>query len=139
MHRDQLKGIAGAASGGDILFQELCAELDIPSEIFLGLPIYEYKKASVSFAGRKWEERFEKLIKTHPVEIFRKDKEQLNNIWEESNLWMLHEALKAGGKNMTMIALWDGKGGDGAGGTEHMVRKARESGANTIIIDTKKL
>ena len=40
---------------------------------------------------------------------------------------------------MTLIALWDGKGGDGDGGTEHMVKVAKEKGAKVKIIDTNKL
>jgi hypothetical protein len=36
---------------------------------------------------------------------------------------------------MTFIALWDKKGGDGAGGTEHMVKEAEKRGAKTVVID----
>jgi hypothetical protein len=35
--------------------------------------------------------------------------------------------------------LWDGNAGDGGGGTEHMIKVAREHGAKTKIIDIKKL
>ena len=35
---------------------------------------------------------------------------------------------------MTLIAVWDGKGGDGPGGTEHMIHTAREKGADVVII-----
>ena len=66
----QLTGIAGGACGGDILFHELCIDLKIPSEIYLALPIEEFKKASVSFAGLEWVERFERLIKKRPVHFF---------------------------------------------------------------------
>src|SRR5262249_53408083 len=31
-------GYAGAASGGDILFQEICAELAIPTRLYLAIP-----------------------------------------------------------------------------------------------------
>jgi hypothetical protein len=49
---------------------------------------------------------------------------------------MLHNALWIGGTNTTLIALWDGKSGDGPGGTRHMVDSAAERGAQTIILDT---
>ncbi len=62
-----------------------------------------------------------------------------NNVWERSNVWMLDIALKNGGKNMSLIALWDGKAGDGGGGTEHMVNVAKEQEARVIIIDINKL
>lgn len=52
---------------------------------------------------------------------------------------MLDEALKGGGENMTLMALWDGKSGDGDDGTEHMVKVAKEEGATTKIIGVSKL
>ena len=138
-YNDQLTGIAGGASGGDILFHELCKETGIPSEVYLALPKQDYKKTSVSFAGEAWVARFEKLTGKLPVHILSEGTSNKDSIWERTNLWMLHEALKAGGEHMTLIALWDGKGGDGKGGTEHMVQVAKEAGAKTIIIDIKKL
>ena len=52
---------------------------------------------------------------------------------------MLHNALAIGRDKVTLIALWDGKTGDGPGGTEHMVEKARARGAKVAILDTKPL
>ena len=46
-----------------------------------------------------------------------------------NNLWELNSAMVNGGMNMTLVALWDGKGGDAAGGTEHMVQEANDRGA----------
>ena len=136
---NELTGIAGAACGGDILFHELCIHLKIPSEIYLALPIEEFKNASVSFAGLEWEERFERLIKKRPVHILPPAENEKNNVWERANMWMLHSALKNRGENMTLVALWDGKTGDGAGGTEHMIKGAKEQGAKTKIIDINQL
>ena len=134
-------GIAGGACGGDIIFHELCEEMGIPTEMYLALPIDDFKKASVSFAGTDWEKRFNILTKKIPVHILPDTKS--NNIslsvWELANLWMLDKALKNGGSNMTLLALWDGKGGDGNGGTEHMVKSANEEGAKVEIININKL
>lgn len=138
-YKDHLIGIAGGASGGDILFHELCGKMNIPSEVYLALPEEDYKKASVSFAGKGWEARFDELTSKLPVKILSSETDNQDSIWERTNLWMLDEALKAGGENMTLIALWDGKGGDGEGGTEHMVRVAKDAGAKTKIIDVNKL
>ena len=136
----ELTGIAGGACGGDILFHELCIDLKISSEIYLALPIEEFKKASVSFAGLEWEERFERLIKKRPVDILPVTSEdEKSNVWERANIWMLNSALKNGGENMTLLALWDGKAGDGGGGTEHMINVAREQNASVRIIEIDKL
>lgn len=137
IHRSSLKGIAGGAAGGDILFHELCRLLHIPSEMYLAFPEEDYERNSVSFAGKDWISRFGALTKTLPVQILFDGKNGRDDIWERTNLWMLHEALKKGGQNMTLIALWDGKVGDGEGGTKHMVSVANAKGSKIKIIDTK--
>src|SRR5262245_28648555 len=46
-------GIAGAASGGDILFHECCEAAGIPTGIYLALPRDQYLKSSVAPAGQR--------------------------------------------------------------------------------------
>lgn len=143
------RGIAGAASGGDILFHEICAELNIPSDIYLAVPENIYINESVAPANADWVERFQTLL------VSKKDREkevrQLADnmelpkwlqkpdygIWQRNNLWMLHNALALGGEHTTLIALWDQESGDGPGGTKDMVEQAEKLGARTIIINTK--
>ena len=80
------------------------------------------------------------MIKKLPVYILPEAKEDnKDNVWARANIWMLDSALKNGGTNMTLMALWDGKAGDGGGGTEHMVNVAKEQGAEVMIIDINKL
>lgn len=140
-------GIAGGACGGDILFHEVCAELNITTEMYLALPREQFLAESVQFAGTEWVERFNRLYKKLKHKILAETKQLptwLNkkvdySIWERNNLWMLNSALVCGGLQMTLIALWDGKKGDGAGGTEHMVQQVLERGGKTIVLDTKEL
>jgi hypothetical protein len=139
----KLKGIAGGACGGDILFHEICQELKISTELFLALPREKFLVESVVFAGHGWVERFDKLFEKLPVRVLSKSQElpewlkrnKTLSIWERNNLWQLNCALKDGGLNMSLIALWDGKGGDGPGGTADMVKEAKAKGARTIIIN----
>jgi hypothetical protein len=56
------------------------------------------------------------------------------DIYTCNNNWELHSALVNGGSNMTLIALWDGKSGDGPGGTADMVRDAAAKRAKVIIL-----
>jgi hypothetical protein len=139
----ELKGIAGGACGGDILFHEVCGELDIKTELYLALPREQFIVESVQFAGVDWVDRFNKLFAKLPRQVLSQTKELPKwlekkgkySIWERNNLWELNSALVNGGINMTLIALWDGKGGDGPGGTEHMVNEAVSKGAKVIRID----
>ena len=52
---------------------------------------------------------------------------------------MLSNALAIGEGDTTLIALGDGKGGDGPGGTEHMAQSVEERGARAIVLDTRQL
>ncbi|MGB8167485.1 MAG: tetratricopeptide repeat-containing protein [Chthoniobacteraceae bacterium] len=143
-------GLAGAASGGDILFHEVCAELGIPTHVYLALPENMFINESVAPADGNWEARFRNLLasKNRETEVRRLAEgpempkwlasgKPDYKIWERNNLWMLHNAIALGGEHTTLIALWDGEGGDGPGGTRDMVEQARKLGARTTIINTK--
>jgi hypothetical protein len=154
-------GIAGGASGGDILFHEVCQELGVPTQLYLALQSPLYLNASVRKAGGDWVERFRQLharfeaegkmrvlseLSEEPVDeaehlpAWLRSKPEYN-IWQRNNLWMLHNALAAGGDDcVTLIALWDREPtGDGPGGTSDLVAKAERRGAKTVILDTKVL
>jgi hypothetical protein len=143
----QFKGIAGGACGGDTLFHEVCEELGIKTELYLAIPREQFIYESVAFAGPSWVNRFNSLYEKLPRQVLSQTKELPNwlkkkenyTIWERNNLWMLNHALANGGIHLTLIALWDCKGGDAAGGTEHMVKEAATRGATTEIIDITKI
>jgi hypothetical protein len=145
--KGNLFGISGGACGGDILFQEACEHLNIPSQMYLVLPKDDYIRASVADGGPEWVDRFNRLCdKVKPKILSDSDRlprwlRAKNNydMWQRSNLWMLHNALCLSQDDLTLIALWNGAIGDGPGGTEDMVERARERGATFIHLDAKKL
>jgi tetratricopeptide (TPR) repeat protein len=138
-----VKGVAGAACGGDILFHECCQELGIKSTLYLALPRAQFLQTSVRFAGEEWVERFDTLYSKLPRKELAESNQLPNwlknvkeySFWERNNNWMLQNALANGGENLTLIALWDGKSGDGPGGTRHLVTEARKQGGKTEVID----
>ncbi len=146
-----LRGISGAASGGDILFLEVCRELEIPCEIYLAKPRDAYVKASVADAGPGWVDRFDRLLAALPNRVLSEDEELPRwlrgasrsdySVWQRNNLWMLANALESApdAAHLTLIALWDGEEGDGPGGTAHMIELACERGARTVMLDAKDL
>jgi hypothetical protein len=145
--RGKLIGLSGGASGGDILFHEVCAELQIPSEMYLVLPKNQYVNSSVADSGPDWVERFNNLYDKLPSKILSSSDrlprwlraKKNYDIWQRSNLWMLHSALALSQDDLTLIALWNGATGDGPGGTEDMVERAKDRGARFIHLDTRKL
>jgi hypothetical protein len=127
-------GLAGAASGGDILFHEICAELGISTKILLALPVEEFVAASVAPAGPAWVERFHSLVEARGPESLAilSEKDGLlegasANVWQRANLWMIEVAV-ALAPERTLLALWDGMTGDGPGGTEHLLQAASRFG-----------
>jgi hypothetical protein len=146
-----LRGLSGAASGGDILFLEVCRELEIPCVVYLAKPRDAYVKASVADAGPEWVDRFDRLLAELPSRVLSEDEELPRwlggasrddySVWQRNNLWMLANALEAApdAARMTLVALWNGQEGDGPGGTGHMVEVARERGARTVILDAGEL
>ena len=145
---DGIVGLAGGASGGDILFHEICAELQIESQLLLAIPGDSYIDRSVRVAGAPdWVERFRKIEKHAKPRLLCKEgrlpswlaKREENYVWVRNNLWTLYNALAHGGSNVTLIALWNGETGDGPGGTAHMVQEAKARGAKVVILDTRTL
>jgi hypothetical protein len=140
-----ITGIAGGACGGDILFHEVCKEMGIKTQMFLAMAQQDFITASVAFAGANWIERFEALTADTAIpkfELYSKNelpkwlkKKAGYTIWKRNTIWEFNSAMVNGGANMSLIALWDGKGGDGEGGTEDMVNVTKENGAKTWIID----
>ena len=145
--KGKLVGIAGGASGGDILFHEVCAELNIPTTLYLVMPREEYVKESVQEAGPEWMDRFNALYGrlqrrelSDSKELPRWLQSKANyNVWNRNNLWTLYNAMARGSQYVTLIALWDGKTGAGPGGTRDMVARADDRGARTIKLNTREI
>lgn len=143
----KLLGISGGACGGDILFHEVCDELEIPTKMYLTLSKQDYIKASVADGGPDWVVRFKHLFNIkHPLILSESGElpTWLNsksdyNIWQRTNLWMLHNALDISKDNLTLVALWNGEVGDGPGGTDDLVQRAQNRGATFIHLDARKL
>lgn len=154
-------GYGGGASGGDILFLEVCAELGVPTRLYLAVPPQKYVTTSVQQAKGDWVERFWKHYNAHSEQkqvrvlsdgtdaseylpAWLREKADYS-IWQRNNLWMLFNALdegcdpKSADPNITLIALWDGAGADGPGGTGDLVEKVGNMGARCEVIKTKEL
>ena len=149
---DQALGIAGGASGGDILFHEACAKRGIPGALQLAIPEPDYIAASVAVEGQpQWVRRFhavrERCAAAGRVHRLMDEarlprwlaKVKGYDLWERNNRWTLLSALAHGADKVSLIVLWDGAVGDGPGGTQHMVRSARAAGAEVVRLDTQAL
>jgi hypothetical protein len=144
-------GIAAAANGSDILFHEVCAELEIPTDVCLVMPPQLFVNESVVSAGQEWVDRFWALIKEKQAQKrFLQLGEQKElpgwlqrksnySIWNRANVWMLEYTLSKSPERLTVMALWDGNKGDGPGGTADLLETAQKLGATPSVIKTTEI
>lgn len=137
--RDIAGGFASAARGGDILFHEECRRRGIPTVVVLPFQPDRFIETSVAGAeGGDWPRRFRTLWSETP-EAARLvlDLPVSDEAYAQCNRRLLDLARARG--SIHLIALWDGKGGDGPGGTADMVAQARKTGDKPRIIAPKVL
>jgi hypothetical protein len=136
-------GIASGASGGDLLFHDVCGELGIDHRLYIPLPSDTFRNESVLPAGRDWQDRFDKLCKQcQPLHVMATSADLPlwlaakadYTCWQRANLWLIHESLALGAKSFTLLALWDGVKTEGLGGTFNMTAVAQQHGAAIVPI-----
>ena len=149
----RVRGLAGGASGGDLLFHEACHALGIPSALYLPMPVPAYVAASVQVSGQPdWVPRFHAAHqRCQQAGLLRQlgdsaalpawlQRLQGYDFWERNNRWLLHSGLALGGERLSLLLLWDGQTqGDGRGGTAHLQAQARAQGAEIHHLDTRLL
>jgi hypothetical protein len=130
----EIRAIASAAPGADILAHEVFAELGIPAEICLPMPAEEF--ARQQFADLDdWRNRYLQLLQDGRV-MMLSDRPGLPrwlqasglDPWERGNEWVIKLAETSGADRITAVVLWDGRPAEGPGGTAHMVDLVRRSG-----------
>jgi hypothetical protein len=132
-------GYASLARGGDILFHEICRQHAFATLVVLPFPPERFLRTSVEGAEGNWPERFEKLWnETPPSRRHVLDLPQSDGAYAICNQRILDLAREGG--EVQLIALWDGSGGDGPGGTADLVRRAEAvSGKKAEIINPHNL
>jgi tetratricopeptide (TPR) repeat protein len=137
--KPNLLAIAGGCCGGDILFHEVCQELNIPCSMHLPLPPDQYVPRFVQCHDPQWIERFRKLVTTVPMSVLQasadmpkwlKDREAYTFL-ERWNSWML-SAARSTAPDVTLVAICDESRADEEGVAD-LVKKAKQTGAKPII------
>jgi hypothetical protein len=134
--------ICGGACGGDLLFAE--AALDRGARLELYIPFDEpiFLEKSVDFADRDWRARYFAVKAPAVLHVAPSDLGAIRageDAYERNNRWMLDSALRFGADKVDFICLWNGEGGDGPGGTRHMMDAVQNRGGRTRWLDTTEL
>jgi len=134
------------AAGGDVLFAEACLARGVPLQLLLPLDEQEFIARSVSpvVDGQAWLARFRGVVARLGIAP-RQAPRELGALapgedpFVRGNLWLLASARAAGAERLCCVCLWDGAGGDGPGGTRHLVEAVRDAGGSIVRIDTGSL
>ncbi len=135
-----------AAAGGDLLFLEACHARGVRCRLLLPFEEPEFIEQSIlpSQEGDRWRERYFAL-KAQLADAPRIMPDELGplpkgmNAYERCNLWLLYTALGWGVDKVRFVALWNGSGGDGPGGTKHMYDEVKRRTGRVTWIDTRTL
>jgi len=144
----QVLAIAGGASGGDILFHEVCRELGIRSELYLAVPPEQFVSLSVAPAGADWIGRFQMLERQLATQVLQHNRrlpdwlasKPAYDLWQRANLWMLFCGLACGARERVVVALFNPeRDAVGPGGTAHMLDQAVRWGYKPVALDARAL
>jgi tetratricopeptide (TPR) repeat protein len=135
-----------AAAGGDLLFLEACQKRGVRCKVLLPFDEPEFVEKSIvtSAGGDKWRDRFY-AMKAKLLEPIRIMPDELGpppaNVdpFERCNLWSMYSALACGIDKLRFVALWDGGGGDGPGGTAHMYNEVKRRTGRVTWLDIRTL
>jgi hypothetical protein len=138
--------IAGGASGGDVLFHEVCIELGVPSAMYLGCSKDLHVPQYVRPAGAQWVERFNRLHARLEVRELQRAgdlpawlrSKPRYTLEQRGNLWMIHNALQ-GEREVALIVLCDESGLSNPDRALDMLLRSRSFALKPVIIDSRKL
>jgi hypothetical protein len=134
--------ICGGACGGDLLFGEAALARQLILAICLPFEEDKFLVESIDFANADWRSRY---FAAKSRASFHVASEELGPLkadedpYERNNLWMLQVAMSFGPDKIDFICLWNGKGGDGPGGTQHLMQEVQKRGGRTHWLDTTRL
>jgi hypothetical protein len=134
--------ICGGACGGDLLFADAALARGARLELYIPFEEPTFLEKSVDFADSDWRARFfaakaRGVLHVAPRELG--PPQEGEDPYERNNRWMLDAALRFGADKVDLVILWNGEGGDGPGGTRHMMEEVRNKGGRTIWLDTRRL
>jgi hypothetical protein len=110
-------------------------------ELYLPFDENTFIEGSVDFADADWHNRYVTASRGAEVHFAPDQLGPLNSgddPYERNNLWMLERAARFGPARMIFLCLWNGEGGDGPGGTKHLMEAVRKNSARVHWLDIRK-
>jgi len=138
--------LSQCAAGGDLLFLEAARSRGLRCQVMLPRDEPQYIQRSIlpSTDGAAWRERWF-AVRAGLADPPRLMPDELgpgprgSNAYERCNDWLTNTALAWGPEKVRFICLWNGAGGDGPGGTQHMMDEVKRRTGRVRWIDTRTL
>lgn len=133
--------ICGGACGGDLLFAEAAARLGCAIWLYLPFAREAFIEASVDIGAGDWRPRFEAMERVAERERIGDASPDDPMAFAANNARMLEAArsIQRSTSPLDLVCIWDGRVGDGPGGTGDMIQKAIMTGARVSRIDPRTL
>lgn len=136
--------IACATDGGDLLFLEACANLGVPTRIFLPVPDRKFVEIYLGPMNADWIARYRRVAQRSPVIVLPDPSSNdtgapLRDLWQRNSDAMLEAALARGAEQAALIALWDGEPTESPGGPTYLLSRANTLGIRRVVINPKAL
>jgi class 3 adenylate cyclase/tetratricopeptide (TPR) repeat protein len=134
-------GYSSAANGGDILFLEALAEIGAEQAVVLPYNRVQFLKDSVDFvAGANWAERYWAALDRAAHVTIASEQRMLSGAMSYEYGFQLLDGMAAIraeelDTRLLCLAVWDGQGGDGPGGTATAIDYWRKAGRDIEVID----
>lgn len=143
-----IHGVSSAARGGDLLFLGEVLKLDGTATVQLPFPKADFVETSI--CDRTWQDKFEEVLATDRVHCATPLLEKAppagpeqNAAFERCNEVVAQEAERLAqlfdDDAPTLLTVWNGAPGDGAGGTAHAVATWKQRGFVHVNIDISTL
>jgi hypothetical protein len=137
-------GISSAACGSDLLFIEAMLARDADIQVVLPWRKEEFKQTSVLIGGQVWERRFDRALEeaTSVTYLSQQGAPSGNLGYVYCNNCMNGMALFRSDKlasDVRPMAVWDGRRGDGLGGTSSFVDFWTSRGHAVDVVDLEKI
>lgn len=114
--------ICGGARGADIIGAEAGLARGARVVVILALPADAFEATSVALPGTEWAERYRRLLAVAEVRQPPPSAAQERDVFAHTNQRMVDAAL-ARDPQPKVLLVWDGKTGDGPGGTADLVTR----------------
>ena len=118
-------GFSSAAYGSDLLFLETLLKRGGEAHVILPFDPRVFRETSVAIGGKTWVDRYQYILERSIVETVSDRPLKFGEVaYDHANQFLHGRAIMHAGRlstDLLRLAVWDGQGGDGPGGTNDVV------------------